>query len=482
MKSTPGIRSKTIGGMLWNTAEKLAIGILQFGIGIILARKLSPGDFGLLGMLTVFIVISQVFIDSGFSKALIQKQGRTDADYSTVFYFNLVVSVFIYIVLFCGADYIARFYKSPQLLPLTRVVFAILILNGLTVVQDAQLLIDVKFKTIAKINIVASLVSGIAGVAAAYLEFGVWALVLQVLLKSVVAFIIKWIVAGWWPCLVFSWDSFKGLFRFGSKLLASGLLSAGMTNIYLVIIGKLYNPFELGYYTRAMIFPEMSSGTVTSVFQTVTFPLLSSLQDDRSRMVHVYAKLLAAATMIMLPSMVMLAILSKPLILVLLTDKWLPSVPLLFWLALSFIFAPLSAINMNMLNAIGRSDLFLKLDLYKIPLIIIMMIVTFPMGLTAVVVGRFFTNLICFSMNGFVSGKVFGHGLIKQIRASRKIIIATIAEAVLLMILTHIIQSPIALLLVGVTAGLAVYIGSLIILKEQEFFDLLQIAKERLGV
>ena len=268
------LKQKTKIGIIWNILEKVAVQGIGFILNIILARLLTPNDYGIVGMITIFLTFSNVFIDSGFSRALIQKQDRTENDYSTVLIFNIVISIIIYIILFFASPAIAQFYKTPELLQLQRVFFLVIILNSLTVVQNAQLQINVDFKHIAIINSVSVIISGIIAIIAAYNGLGPFALVIQTLSKALISAIMFWIIGEWMPKTGFSKKSFKNLFGFGSKLLVSGLLSTTITNVYNLVIGKVYNPASLGYYTRAQQFPEITSGTIASVLNTTTFPLM----------------------------------------------------------------------------------------------------------------------------------------------------------------------------------------------------------------
>lgn len=412
------LKQKTKIGIIWNILEKIAVQGIGFVLNIILARLLTPHDYGTVGMLTIFLTFSNVFIDSGFSRALIQKQDRTEKDYSTVLIFNIAISLFIYIILFFTSPAIAQFYKTPELLQLQRVFFLVIILNSLTVVQNAQLQINVDFKHIAIINSFTVILSRIIAIVAAYNGLGPFALVIQTLSKALISAMMFWIIGKWMPKTGFSKKSFKNLFGFGSKLLVSGLLSTTITNVYNLVIGKVYNPTSLGYYTRAQQFPEITSGTIASVLNTTTFPLMSSLQNNKDELANTLKKLIKMTSMIVFPAMIGLACLSEPIILVLLGEKWLPASNLLFWISLSYIFTPLSILNMNVLNAIGRSDLFLKIDLIKIPFIILTMIITFPISLKAIVIGKTVTAFLWFYINGFLIGKFYNFGAFKQLWCS----------------------------------------------------------------
>ncbi|WP_010262402.1 lipopolysaccharide biosynthesis protein [Treponema primitia] len=467
------IKSKTIIGMLWNFFEKASTQIVSFVIGIILARLLSPDDYGIIAMLTIFIALSQIFIDSGFSNALIQRQDRTETDFSTVFFFNFVISIVIYVILFLFAPLIAHFYRTPILLQLTRVLFLIIIFNSFTVVQNARLMIAVDFKKIALVNFVSVVISGVIGIISAYNNYGVWSLVIQSLVRSIVSMVLFWIVGCWRPTQKISFQSFKRLFSFGSKLLLAGTLATIFNNIYSIVIGKIYQSKQLGFYTRAQQFAQLPSGLIASVLQTSTFPLLTSLQNDRSKLLEVYKRLLRITAIFVFPIMTGIALLSKHIIIVLLTDKWLPSADLLFWAALTYLFYPLSALNLNLANAIGSSGLFLKLDMSKMPMILIAMIITFPISIKAIVIGNFITAFISYLINAYVPKCIFSYGVLKQTFDEKNIIISTFIMAVFLIIFVRMIRSNILVLVFGIPLGMFVYGISLFLLKEEEMCNII---------
>ncbi|MEE0877703.1 MAG: lipopolysaccharide biosynthesis protein [Treponemataceae bacterium] len=474
------LKQKTKIGIIWNILEKIAVQGIGFVLNIILARLLTPHDYGTVGMLTIFLTFSNVFIDSGFSRALIQKQDRTEKDYSTVLIFNIAISIFIYIILFFASPAIAQFYKTPELLQLQRVFFLVIILNSLTVVQNAQLQINVDFKHIAIINSFSVIISGIIAIIAAYNGLGSFALVIQTLSKALISAIMFWIIGKWVPKTGFSKKSFKNLFGFGSKLLVSGLLSTTITNVYNLVIGKVYSPTSLGYYTRAQQFPEITSGTIASVLNTTTFPLMSSLQNNKDELANTLKKLIKMTSMIVFPAMIGLACLSEPIILVLLGEKWLPASNLLFWISLSYIFTPLSILNMNVLNAIGRSDLFLKIDLIKIPFIILTMIITFPISMKAIVIGKAVTAFLWFYINGFLIGKFYNFGSLKQLLCCWKYIVSAITMGLFVIFIDKLVVSNVLSLILGLLGGVFSYILLLIIFKDVEFYRILKKLKGKI--
>lgn len=468
------LKQKTKVGMVWNAIEKVAIQGISFVIGIVLARLLTPHDYGVVGMLTIFTAFSDVFIDSGFTRALIQKEEKQECDYTTTLIFNVGVSLFLYILLFFAAPAIANFYKTPELLKLERVFFLTLVINSLAIVQSAKFQINVDFKTIAIINSIATIVSGGVAIFAAYKGLGPWALVIQAIIKASVVTISYWILGKWIPKTRFSVQSFKSLFGFGSKLLISGLLSTTQNSITNLVIGKIYNPASLGVYTRAQQFPTLVSGTLTGVLNTATFPLLSSMQKERDELVNILKKLIRFSAMFIIPAMVGLSVLSDSIVLVLLGEKWKEVSVLLFWLALPYIFVPYSVLNMNVLNAIGRSDLFLKIDMIKIPLDIALMIITFPISLKAIVIGKAICSVLYYIINTFLTGKLFHFGPVKQLLVSWKYFLSALVMAAVVLLLKNVISSELLKLCVGVFAGAVSYAVMLFILRDSEYLALLR--------
>lgn len=468
MTDNSSLKSTATRGMLWNAIEKFSVQAGQLIIGIVLARILMPEDFGLIGMLSIFIAISQTFIDSGMGSGLIQKKEKKDIDFSTVFVFNFAVSATFYLLLFFSAPLIASFYNMPQLVILTRVLAIIIIINSLAIVQRTRLTININFKTIAQVNVVSVFTSGAFGIFFAYLGYGVWSLVIQQLVNALVAVIMFWFLSKWKLSLEFSKQAFKDLFGYGSKLLLSGLYAQTMANIYNIAIGKAFSAAELGFYTRAKSFAELTAGTVTSVLHQVSFPILASLQDDKKKMVHIFSRMIRMSSFFIFPVMTILALLTDPIVRLLLTEKWLPVVPLLQWMCFARIFYPISVINMNILNAIGRSDLFLKVDLSKFPISVVALIVTIPLGVKAMVIGHVITSFISYIINSYLPGKLFGYGALAQLKEMIPVFIATGISALIVFLVNLNINSPILKITLGLNIGLVVFSVSSYLMKINE--------------
>lgn len=466
------LKQKTKIGMLWNFLEKISLQGVSFIINIILARLLTPHDYGVVGMFSVFLLYANVFIESGFVRGLIQKKDITDLDYSTTFYFNLVISIVIYIILYFLSPTIARFYDIPEYITLQRVLFLILVINSLTLVQGARLQRSLNFKTIAIINFLSTLVSGILGIVFAYKGFGVWALIIQTLTKSVISAILFWIFGKWKPLLKVSLTSFKTLFSYSSKLLIASIVGNTVDNLCSLFVGKLFKPVNMGYYTRARQFPELISGTISSILNSVTFPLLSSIQEDKEDLINIFKRLIKVSSLVSTPTMIGFAILSKPIIIVILGDQWLPVAELMFWISISYIVRPINVLDMNILNAIGRSDIFLKVYLAKIPVQIITMLITFPIGLRAIVIGEACSSIIYFIMSAFMIGKLFNFGPIKQFFAFWNYLFAGCIMGICVFLITQLIDSYLLQLIIGVPVGVVTYMLLLEILKDDEYIVL----------
>lgn len=476
------LKDKSIKGVLWSAADKLGVKLITFVVGIIIARILTPADYGVIGMLMIFMTLSSILIDSGFSQAIVQKRNVDQKDLSTAFYFNIIVSAGCYWVLFFAAPAISRFYDMPLLTSVLRVLGINLVIISFATVQRATLIKHIDFKRIAFVNTSGAVASGFVGILMAYGGYGVWALVFQQISSQLVATVVYWIIGGWVPSFCFSVDSFRHLWRFGSKLLCAGMVASVFNELYSLFIGKYYKASELGYYRRAVDTTNLISGTAGEIINAVTFPILSFLQDDRTKMVEVYGRMLGMTAFFIFPIMTILAVVSKPFILVLLTDKWLLAVPLMQWLCIARMFTPVSALNMNILNATGRSDLFLKVDISKIPIMVAAMLITIPIGVKAVVIGELITTVICYFINAYLPGRLFNFGVKAQFRIFRRIIASTLVMVVVSSFVMRLINNDILQLAGGLVTGIIVYLVMCRITGVRELTDIIVILKSRLHI
>lgn len=410
------IKEQSISGFKWSAIERFANQGINFGISIILARLLSPTDFGIVGMLAIFMAISQSIIDSGFSNALIRKKNATEVDFSTVFYFNIIVGIICYCILFIISPWVANFFHIPSLKNILRVMAINVFINSLIVVQTAKLTINIDFKTQSKASLSATVISGIIGVACAYKGYGVWALVTQSIVQVFLNATILWIITKWIPCWTYSWKSFHELFTYGSKLLISGLIHQIYVQMTTLAIGKFYSARDLGYYTRGNQFASLPSSNLTNILQRVTFPILAKLQDDDNKLIEVYRKYIKLTSLIIIFLMILLSFIAKPLILLILTEKWTESIIYLQIFCFALMFDHITMINLNLLQVKGRSDLYLKLEIIKKTISIAILFISIPFGVTAICISRIIYSQIALFINTYYTGKLFGLTYFTQVK------------------------------------------------------------------
>lgn len=454
------LKQKTFKGTIWSAVEQFSVQGIQFVVMIIMARLLTPSDYGIVGMITIFIAISNSLINSGFSQALIRKTDRTAVDESTVFYFNIVVGFFLYGVLFFCSPLIARFYDEPILTPVTRAVGLGLIFNSLCVVQRAQYTLRIDFKTQAKATLSAAILSGVAGITFAYIGFGVWALVLQQIVSFVINSILLWVFSKWHPIKAFSWKSLKEMFGFGSKLLFSGLLDTVYGNIYSLVIGKVFKAADLGYYSRAKGFNQFASSNITNIIQRVTFPVLCTIQGDDDRLRENYRRLLRVSGFIIFPLMMGMAAVAQPMVISLVGEKWLFASILLVPMCFTGMWYPVHAINLNLLQVKGRSDLFLKLEIIKKIIGVIFLVIAIPFGLVAMCWLRICTSLTALIINTHYTGKLLHLGFWKQMQDLLPIFLLSFGMGAVVWTTMRVLILPnIILLCIGIVEGSVIYIA-----------------------
>ncbi len=402
--------------MTWSLLDKFIIQGIQFIVGIILARLLAPSEFGLIGMITIFLAISQTFIDSGFSQALIRKNDCEERDFNTVFYFNIFVSIVFYIILFFSAKSIALFFNQNELVDILRVLGLSIIITAFGIVQVAELTKNIDIKTQTKISAVSGTISGILAIYLANSGYGVWSLVWRTLSNNFINTALLWLWNKWRPKILFSYHSFKEMFSFSSKLLASGLLDTFFENLYYLVIGKYFSPQELGYYTRAVNFGSLPSSNISSIVQRVSYPVLAKLQDDPLKLKNGYKKLIKNTMFITFSLMLMMAAVAHSLVLTLIGTKWLQSIPYLQLLCLSLMLYPLHSLNLNILKVKGRSDLFLNLEVAKKILVVPIVIVGIYVGINAMIIGMIVFSFIAYFLNSYYSAKMIDYSVTEQLR------------------------------------------------------------------
>jgi len=403
------LRSRTIRALFWSFLESIGLQGVRFVIGIMLARLMFPEQFGLIGMLSIFMGVAQSFLDSGFGAALIQKREAKPVDICSIFYFNIAVGLAAAGLLCAIAPWIAAFYEQPILTPLTRAMSLNIVINSFAMVQSSILIRQIKFKVQMKVSLISSGLSGTIGVTLAAAGFGVWSLVVQMISGTLMGTVLLWLWNDWRPKLIFSFKSLREMFGFGSRLLASGLLNQIFNDIYLLVIGKLYSARELGFFTRAQALEEVPSQTLSGIVARVTFPVFSTIQDDPARLKRGLKKALALLALVNFPMMIGLVVVARPLVLVLLTDKWAGSIPYLQLLCFLGLLFPMHVINLNSLRALGRSDLFLNLEIIKKVLIIINIAATWGWGISPMIYGMMVTSIISYYLNSYYVGFLIGY-------------------------------------------------------------------------
>jgi O-antigen/teichoic acid export membrane protein len=473
------IKQKVAIGVIWSAIERFSVQGIQFVVQIIMARLLMPRDFGIVAMLAIFIAISQTFIDSGFSSALIQKKDRNETDFSTVFYFSIATGIMFYFILFFTAPLIATFYNTPELVFLTKIVALNLVVGAFSIVPRAKLTSQINFKTQAKASLVAVLISGIIGIWMAHVGYGVWALVFQSLLYNGINTLLLWILSRWFPKLQFSGLAFKTLFSFGSKLLFSGLLDTIYRNMYTLVIGKKFSKEDVGYFSRADMFAQFPSSNISLVINRATFPLMCEMQDDDTNLIIFFEKTLRLTMYIVFPLMMGIAALSGPFVRFFLTEKWEPVIILLQILCISYMLYPIHGINLALLQAKGRSDLFLRLEIMKKAVGIAVLAFTLPMGILPICIGTIFSGIISLYINAFFTKKFFHIGLIKQLRLIAPSFFLFLAMGVMIFFLTEIGLKDYLVLIIGVFAGIAFYFSISYLLKFNEWKELYSIIGSR---
>jgi len=472
------IKEQAKSTVIWSSIERFSVQGIQFILMILLGKLLAPDIFAPVAMLNIFMAVAQTFIDSGFANALIQRKERQENDYSTVFYFNIAISLPIYFLLYFCAPLIANFYEMPLLVDLTRVLGLILIINSLGIVQQAKLTIELDFRRQAYATLLAVVVSGILGVWMAYTGWGVWALVWQALTNNLLRVIFLWIFAHWAPRLEFSMQSFRELFNFGSKLLASTMLHTLYQNVPTLIIGKFYSATELGCYNQAFRIAQLPSVNITNVIVRAVYPIQCRLQDDMEQLRDLFLKYMRMACYIIFPIMIALAAVAYPLVEVLLSEKWLPAVPMLQLLAIAYMWDPVMRINHNMLNVKGRTDYFLYAELIKKTVAFSLLIASVPFGVKMICAGLIVYSFADIAIIVYYSRKLTGITLYQQFRSLVPIMLLSFSMGGIMYAITLIPNiSSVIHLLISLLLGTAwFFIGSWIF-RFKEFAMLLSLVK-----
>lgn len=471
--------NRTARGFFWQFIDRFSVQGIQFLIGLVLSRLLTPNDYGIIGIIMVFFTFCDIFVDSGFGKGLIQKTDRTEVDSSTVFFFNIVVSLCCMIVLWVAAPFVAEFYENQSLVLLLRVASLTLLLNALSVVQMSHLIASFSFKSLAKANFLSTFLSGVIAIVLALNGMGVWALVCQYLFRSLILFFVVWFSTRWFPKFVFSKSSFKELYSYSSKIFLGTFVNQIVSNINNIFIAKQLSVSSLGYYTRGQQFPSFVQGALSSIFSNVSLPILSERKNDILQFTSQARKFIKLVTTVTLPIMFLLALLSKPLVIILLTEKWLPCVPIIQVYCLIRLFQSNGVINLNCALAVGRSDIVLKVELIKIPLGLLCLIVSLKYGLYCFVLGQVFLAFINLFVDSYFTGRYIKYGIISQIKDVMPFLISGLIAAVLSSSFYLFINNSYFQILCVSLSFCLIYLSILWTMKNEEFFYFLEYIKKR---
>lgn len=451
------LKNKAISGVKWNAIGRFSTQGVNFVIGLILARLLSPSDYGVVGMVGIFFAIAQTFIDSGFGSALIRKNDCSDEDYSTAFYFNIIVGLVCCVLLSVASPFIAKFFNTPILKDLIKVMSLNMFVSSFAIVHTSKLTHSVDFKSQAVVNLVTAIVAGVTGILLAYNGFGVWSLVLQHLAGTILRVILLMVITKWIPQRVFSKSSFKYLFNFGSKILASSLLHTICSNLTTLLIGKFYSATDLGYYSRGSSLATYPSTNISSILQSVTYPVLAKIQDDEEHLIASYRKIISMTSLIIFFGMFLLAALAKPLIVALLTDKWLDAVIYLQIFCFAYMFDHICSLNLNVLYVKGYSNLVLRLEIIKKTIYVLMLIAAVPLGVLAICISSAIYTQVAVVINTYYTGKLFGLGYFKQVQDFIKYFICSFVSVVPAFLLTFTELDSVVQLISGGLVSCVVY-------------------------
>jgi O-antigen/teichoic acid export membrane protein len=473
------LKKQTRKGLYWSAAGSFANKGMSFVFSIILARLLAPSDYGLIGMLTIFISIVQIFVNSGFSTAIITKQNRTQLDLSTAFFFNIGVGVLGYGILFFLSPYIAAFYNMPLLSSIMKVTALGVIINSLNIVPCAHYAIKLDFKTPAKISVACNLFTGALGIFLAYRGWGVWALVFQSIGGSLLGLILNWINVRWCPTFEFSVASFKYMWNFGYKVLGSSIISTVYDNIQPLIIGKFFSASSLGLFSRAQGFAMLPSSYLSGILNNVTFPILSKINDDLSRLGDIYRRLIKMSAFVCFPLMIGLAVLSTPLVKFLLPERWYDCIPILQILCFSLMWQPISAINLNLLNAAKRPDVVMKLELIKKPLGLVLLFASIPFGIIVMCYANLVTCVFAVVVNTIMTSKTLGVPFWDQVKDISPIFIHSIIMGALVYGISFLIANNFVCILVGFIIGAAYYLLASRLFMDELMQDALYMIKRK---
>lgn len=471
-------REKAIGFFLWKYLERCSVQVVQFVITIILARLLLPSEYGIVALITVFINISYVIVDGGFNTALIQKKDTDNIDFSSIFFFGLFMALLVYLVLFVAAPYIASFYSQPDLVLIVRVISIVLFFHSIIAVQNAYVSRNLLFRKMFVCSFGSVTLSGMLGIFMAYNGYGVWALVTQMLTAQLILATIMWIVLGWRPDFIFSFERLKSLLDYGWKILTTNLIVSIFVNIRKLVIGRFYTPASLAYFERGDQFPHLIMSNIQSSVQTVMFPIFSKEQDDRKRVKHILRRATKINCFVIYPMMMLLIVSAKPLVLFLLTEKWLPVVEFMQIFCIANFFRPITIPNLEAIKALGYSDISLKLELIKKILDISILIVSVFFGVYAIAWGIVLFNFLCVFINIYPNKKLLNYGIVEQIKDALPTLILTMLMGASVCWVQILALPSLIILFIQFMGGAAVYLLLCYMVKEESLIYILNTLKQ----
>ncbi len=409
------LKKQAVSGLMWTFSQQFGTQLISFVVGIVLARLLLPSDFGIIAMFGVIVGVATTLVDGGMTSSLIRTNELDDKDLSTVFWFNIAVAFGVYWIIFFTAPLISRFYDVEILTPIIRVYCIIIFINAFVGVQSTRFVKNMDFKTLFKIRLPSLIIGGIVGVWMAWKGFGIWALVFYPIVQSTISTIQFWLYSKWRPSFLFDKEKYKFHFNYGYKLTLSDVLNTIFKNIYTIVIGKLFSPVQLGYYNRADTLKQLPVSNLSAALNQVTFPLFAKINNDDAKLKEVYQRLMCVVIFVIAPVLCLMIIVAEPMIRFLLTEKWLPAVPYFQVLAVAGILYPIHSYNLNVLKVKGRTDLFLKLEIWKKILIVVTLLATFRFGVIGIVWGQVFNSVVAFFINTYYTGKIIHYGTWQQI-------------------------------------------------------------------
>lgn len=460
---------KVILNFIWRFAERCGAQLVTFIVSIVLARILAPEDYGTIALVTVFTTILQVFVDSGLGTALIQKKDADDLDFSSVFFFNFAVCLILYLCMFISAPFIAEFYNDTSLTPVVRVISLTIVISGVKGIQQAYVSRHMMFKRFFFSTIGGTIFSAFLGIALAYAGFGVWALVAQQLSNTAIDTLILWLTVKWRPKLMFSWTRLRGLLKFGWKLLVSALLDTCYNNLRNLIIGKMYSSSDLAFYNQGDKFPKVIVTNINTSIDSVLLPTMSSAQDDRERVKNMTRRAIKTSTYVMAPLMMGMAFCAEPIVQLVLTDKWLPCVPYLRIFCITYMFWPIHTANLNAINAMGRSDWFLKLEIIKKIMGMTILLSTMWFGVMVMAYSLLVSNVLSQIINSWPNRKLLNYSYLDQVKDFAPGILLAVFMGVCVYFIGYIPLPTIVTLVIQIIAGATIFITLSAILKLEEF-------------